>query len=176
MDSPLTFDASEFVRLIGRLDEKHLRRGTRGALRRAIRVITVSVMQEARADIGKSKRGQAAAANKGSWQQNARLGVKVWRRPLWADVGQFVWRKDFGATTGLIKQKGREGRPWLLRVLNFGTGDRYTLGGGTKARRYTGRIEAMGFFERGVSRSYQEAVNRLGVYTLDALRKLVREG
>lgn len=170
----LAFDAREFTDLVGRLDEKHLRRGLRGGVGRAIRVITVAVTQEARKSLSASDRGRADRKARGSWQWNARMGVKVWRRPLWTDVGRFVWkRKDIGATTGLIKQKGRTGRPWLLRVMNFGTTDRQTRGRGTKKRHYTGRIEAMGFFERGVARSYDEAVSRLGVYTLAGLRRLI---
>lgn len=165
-DKPFEVDADEFIKLLKKLDGESVRKEWRRGAGKAMRLVTRGVAQEAKRSLNLSPKKK-----KGSWSRSRVTGMMTWRRPIYKDVYQFVWkkkRKDIGATGGMIAQKGRPSRTYILRILNFGTKNRVTRKGQNR-----GSIKGLHFFERGVNATYQKALDQFGVYTVEGLRKLV---
>lgn len=170
-DKPFEVDAAEFIKLLKKLDGESVRKEWRRGAGKAMRIVTRGVAQEAKRAINLSPKKK-----KGSWAKSRVTGMMTWRRPIYKDVYQFIWKKkrhDIGATGGMIAQKGRPSRVWILRILDQGVKkNRVTRKGQNrgKVRRKSG--EGYHFFERGVNATYQKALDQFGVYTVEGLRKL----
>lgn len=168
-------DADEFIKLVRSLDEKSLRRGLRAGVGKAMRVVTKRVMAEAKTKINFNR--------KGSWVASKRLGgMKVWRKPLYKEVYQFVWKKNLGATSGILAPKGNQpSRAYILRILDQGTKRRDAKSWKHKKSGRVipgplnrGSVRALNFFKPAVNASWREAQSKLTVYTVDGLRKLMK--
>lgn len=163
-DKPFEVNAAEFIKLLQQLDGEGVKKEWRRGAGKAMRIVTRGVSQEAKRSLDLSPK------KKGSWAKSRVTGMMTWRRPIYKDVYQFIWKKkrhDIGATGGMIAQKGRPSRVWILRLLNFGTKNRVTRKGQNR-----GSVEGRHFFERGVNATYQKALDQFGVYTVEGLRKL----
>lgn len=163
VDKPFEVNAAEFIKLLQQLDGESVKKEWRRGAGKAMRIVTRGVSQEA-------KRSLDLSPKKGSWAKSRVTGMMTWRRPIYKDVYQFIWKKkrhDIGATGGMIAQKGKPSRVYILRILNFGTKNRVTRKGQNR-----GSVEGRHFFERGVNATYQKALDQFGVYTVEGLRKL----
>lgn len=169
-DKPFEVNAAEFIKMLQKLDGDGVKKEWRRGAGKAMRIVTRGVSQEAKRSLDLSPK------KKGSWAKSRVTGMMTWRRPIYKDVYQFVWkkkRKDIGATGGMIAQKGKPSRVYILRILNSGVSEaRVTRKGQNrgKVRRKSG--EGYHFFERGVNATYQKALDQFGVYTVEGLRKL----
>lgn len=163
-DKPFEVNAAEFIKMLQKLDGDGVKEEWRRGAGKAMRIVTRGVSQEAKRSLDLSPK------KKGSWAKSRVTGMMTWRRPIYKDVYQFIWKKkrhDIGATGGMIAQNGKPSRVYILRILNFGTKNRVTRKGQNR-----GSVEGRHFFERGVNATYQKALDQFGVYTVEGLRKL----
>lgn len=166
-DKPFEVNAAEFIKMLQKLDGEGVKKEWRRGAGKAMRIVTRGVSQEAKRSLDLSPK------KKGSWAKSRVTGMMTWRRPIYKDAYQFIWKKkrhDIGATGGMIAQKGKPSRVYILRILNFGTKNRVTRKGQNR-----GSVEGRHFFERGVNATYQKALDQFGVYTVEGLRKLAGE-
>lgn len=160
-------DAREFVRLIEQLGAAATSRSLRAGLMKSARTVQKGVVAALRQRVDINPAGHRGFDRKTGYRT-------VWRR-LDKDVNAFLWRRGapLGATVGLLHRRATADRAWILRLLDQGTAARYTKGGARviKKRAYRGSIGGRDFFQAGVSATWKQATEQLGLYTLEALRK-----